>query len=318
MLGVDYYTHERNSSLGMVQLFKNSLPHDPRPYAAMVEEFWEQHHTDQEVVSQGTDFFEERPKKILTGWTSMVKDQVRGLLPEEWEQQRRNIVIFGSTEGEFVALQDLYEGAPFQAQIDAYSSLLHEASKECPELMFYLRLHPNSKNELNQWWTMEAITRFSNLRIVKPEDPVSSYALLQSCEKVLGIGSSMCLEATYWGKPSILLGLTFYSGLDAVYESRNVVEACQLLKAVDLPAKNKINAIKFGAFMRGNGERLPHSIPVNYYTMTFKGEILEANRDVLEWLSECEKRPPVRGWKKWLQNRKDNTKFSQLLSISQL
>ena len=57
----------------------------------------------------------------------------------------------------------------------------------------------------------------------------------------------------------------------------------------DLSPKAQVNAIKFGAFMRCGGDDLIHSVPVNYYTMKFKNQVLEANREVHQWLGECEK-----------------------------
>ena len=310
--GTPFCTHERTSSLGRIRLFSDSVPHDPRPYRDMVKRFWAQHGLDPKVVEQGIDFFEERPRRKLTGWVSMIEGQSQGRLPDSWDPSKRNIAIFGSTEGEFVALQDLYEGALFTSQLEAYSRLLQHASIHCPDLTFYLRLHPNSRNELNRWWKHPSLANIPNLEVIEPDDEVSSYALLNACEKIVGIGSSMCLEATYWGKPSLLLGLTFFSGLDAVYECASIEAACRMLHSRDLPPKEQINAIKFGAFMRCGGEVLPHSEPVNYYTLKFKGKVLEARQEIHEWLGACENRSPAQGIRARIRNKQDRHNFRLL------
>lgn len=310
-VGVDFYTHERKSDLNRIQLYKNTFPHDPRPYGGMVLEFWEANKGVPGVRESGVDFFEERPKRKLTGWYSMVGGQEKGKMPASWNPQRRNMAIFGSSEGEFVALQDLYEGSLFASQKEGYSALMTESLKLFPEVMYYLRLHPNSKNEQIRWWDE---MKFPNLEIIEPESDVCSYTLMLSSEKVLGIGSSMCLESTYWEKPSLVFGLTFYAGINAVYECESVQEACELIGDKNLPPKPRENAVKFGAYMRGAGRSLPFSAPVNYYTLTFQGKVLEACYEVHEWLGECERRKPVSGWKKWLRGIQDRRKYQGILA----
>jgi hypothetical protein len=89
-------------------------------------------------------------------------------------------------------------------------------------------------------------------------------------------------------------------------------EAFKLVSDPNLPPKPKENAIMYGAFWRCYGDDLPFSAPKNFYTLDFKGRILEARREIHEWLGECEKRPPVSGFKKWLQDRKDRRDFQRL------
>jgi hypothetical protein len=311
-LKVKYFTHERTAQLNYVVLFEDRLPHDPRPYALEIKKFWSENCKKSSVIDQGVDFYEERPNRKLTGWYSMIDAQSRGLLPDKFNSKQNNIAIFASTEGEFVALLDLYSGALYNSQKTAYHELLKEAEISSPESFFYIRIHPNSKNEQNKWWHATEFSEFKNLEIIEPESPVCSYELLASCQKTIGIGSSMLIEATYWGKPALLVGLTFYSGLDAVYECASVKEACQLINKVDLEPKPQQNAIKFGAYMRCCGMEIPFSKPVNYYTLEFKGSVLEARREIHEWLGECEKRPEVSGIKKWLRDRSDRRKFHKL------
>ena len=312
LLKINYFTHERTSQLNYVQLFENRLPHDPRPYALQINKFWSQNCGDSSIIDQGIDFYEERPNNKLTGWHSMISGQSRGLLPSKFNLNLNNIAIFASTEGEFVALLDLYSGSLYNSQKIAYYELLKEAEENSPESFFYLRIHPNSKNEQNKWWHAPEFSTLNNLEIIEPESPVCSYELLANCQKTIGIGSSMLIEGTYWGKPALLLGLTFYSGIDAVYECSSVKEACQLISTMNLEPKSKQNAIKFGAYMRCSGIEIPLSKPINYYTLEFKGSVLEARREVHEWLGACEKRPEVSGIKKWLRDRSDRRDFHKL------
>lgn len=309
---IPFSTHERTGNLKKIQLFPSSFPHDLSVYPRMAKELWAKQDSTPKFIQEGMDFFEERPKGQLTGWQSFSSDQKSGVLPENFNTSRRNIALLGSSESETVSIEGMIDGFEYPTQLEVYSSLLELAYKKYPDLFFYLRLHPNSKNESNKWWENSSLKNMQNLEIVSPASEVSSYSLVAACEKSVGLATTLCLEATYWGKPSIILGPTYYSGIDAVYEPKTIDEACELVADRSLPAKPKDNSIMFGAFMRCYGDDLPYSTPQNFYTMDFKGRILEARREVHEWLGECEKRPEVSGIKKWLRDRSDRSKFHEL------
>ena len=309
---IPFSTHERTGNLKKIQLFPSSFPHDPRVYPRMAKELWAKQDSIPNFIQEGTDFFEERPKGQLTGWQSFSSDQKSGVLPENFNTSRRNIALLGSSESEMLSIEGMIDGFKYPTQLDVYSSFLDLAYKKYPDLFFYLRLHPNSKNESNKWWEDRSLKNMQNLEIISPESEVSSYSLVAACEKSVGLATTLCLEATYWGKPSIILGPTYYSGIDAVYEPKSIEEACEIVADWSLPAKPKDNAIMFGAFMRCYGDDLPYSAPKNFYTMDFKGRILEARREIHEWLGACEKRPEVLGIKKWLRDRSDRREFHKL------
>ena len=310
---IPFATHERTGNLNKVQLFHMGFPHDPRIYPQMAQELWKKHKNDINFLKEGANFFEERPKGQLTGWQPFIGMQKAEMLPNEFQPSRRNIAIFGSSESEMLAIEGLMDGVEFPSQLKVYIDFLSSAYERCPEVFFYLRLHPNSKTEKNIWWEKPELKNLPKLKIIEPDSEVSSYALLAACEKAVGLSTTLCLEATYWGKPSIVLGPTYYSGIDAVYEPSNLEEACKLILEPSLPCKPKENAIMYGAFWRCYGDDLPYSAPKNFYTMDFKGRILEARREVHEWLGACEKRPEVLGIKKWLRDRSDRREFHKLL-----
>ncbi len=309
---ISFSTHERTGNLNKIQLFPFGFPHDPRRYPRMAKELFDKKDTIPNFIQEGINFFEERPKGHLTGWHSFILNQKSGQLPVDFDKSRRNVALLGSSESEALATEGMFQDFKYPTQYEVYLSFLKLVQKKLPSLFFYLRLHPNSKDELNKWWECDEFKKITNLKIIEPESEISSYALLAACEKSVGLASTLCIEATYWGKPSIILGPTYYSGFDAVYEPKTLDEACELVADVSLPAKPKDNAIMFGSFLRCYGDELPYSKPVNFYTLDFKGKVPEARREVQEWLGECEKRPPVSGVEKWLQDRKDRLDFKRL------
>jgi hypothetical protein len=280
----------------------------------MAQELWRKHKNDNNFLNEGADFFEERPKGQLTGWQPFIGMQKTEMLPNGFQSSRRNIAIFGSSESEMLAIEGLMDGVEFPSQLEVYIDFLSLALERCPELFFYLRLHPNSKTEKNIWWEKNELKNLPNLKIIEPDSEVSSYALLAACQKVIGLSTTLCLEATYWGKPSIVLGPTYYSGIDAVYEPSNLEEACKLVSDPNLPPKPKENAIMYGAFWRCYGDDLPYSKPHNYYTLDFKGKILGKEIHIHKWITDYTNANQVYGFKKWLIWRLMLSRFMPILN----
>jgi hypothetical protein len=83
--------------------------------------------------------------------------------------------------------------------------------------------------------------------VIPPESIVSSYALMDACEKVITFGSTTGVEASYWGKPSILVGRAYYEMTGACYHVRDKEELVRDLND-HLEPKDKLGAIKYGYF----------------------------------------------------------------------
>lgn len=286
--GVKCLTHERSLNPTRCFLFENDFPHNFALYSDRVKKFWEERGDDPAIVREGHHFFEERPKGEFTGWVSFIKAQEENKLPESWDASCRNICIFTTTDSEYAGLRNVSSFGMYPSQAAACAELVRRILALDHNIQFYLRIHPNSKTEQIRWWEQGDFCNFPNLHVIPPESEVSSYALLFNSEKSVAYMSSLGLEATYWGKPSILLVPSFYSGVDAVYEPTSCEEAAQLVLA-DLSPKPVLNAIKVGAFLRCGGIQLPYSTAVNYYTLTFKGCLPEPSQKVQAICGECEK-----------------------------
>ena len=310
--GVPFVTHEKSGHVEKILLFEDCFPHEPTQYAERVEKFWKSNAHNDIITAEGAEFFEERPRGELSGWISFVSAQEKDKLPLSWDASRRNIAVFATTDGEYVGLKDLFADGLYPDQSTAYLDVSEQACHRDNNIFFYIRLHPNSIHESVKWWEYDLFRKARNVEVIPADSRISSYALMAASEKCMTFLSSAGLEATYWGKASMILGKAFYSGVDAVFETKTREEAYAWI--VGKPKCNpKINAIKFGAYMRCGGEALPYSESVSYYTLKFKGEVLEARREVHEWLGECEKRPTVTGIKKWLQDRSDKKRFHQII-----
>jgi len=285
-MGVPFYTHERSMKLGRIFLVEGAIPHDPTTYHRRITAFLDATKDNPSVLQEGVEFFEERPEGKNSAWKVFVGEQSKSELPEMWDPKRRNIVFFASTEREFVGVKQFTPPGIYDSQIDAILDLFPRAAALDPSIQFYLRVHPNSWREKIRWWENAAFTSISNLHIIPPESSVSTYELMRSCEKCLCFRSSMGIESTYWGKPSIALTWAFYAGLDAVYEPKTRQEALDLILAVLAP-KPRENAIKFGSFLRRGGRALDHSTATSDLgKLLFKGTEPKAHPDIIERINK--------------------------------
>ncbi|HSI85356.1 MAG: hypothetical protein ACAI35_21485 [Candidatus Methylacidiphilales bacterium] len=310
--GVTYRTHERTSGLHTYYVFENTMPHEPTQYAGLIREYWKEHHQDPHIRAEAIEFFEERPKGLLTGWTSFTKDQQAELLPAGWCETKRNIAVFASSEGEFNGLPGIFLPRIFSTQIEGLLRIARDMLST-PEFHLYVRIHPNSLNEKRKWWEDAELVQLSNITIVAPDSKVSSYALLKAAEKTMVFSSTMGIEATYYGKPCILANECYYRGMDAVYEPETPQEIVQLLKS-DLQPKDKEKAIAYGAYWRCGGHPLRYSEAVNYYTLSFRGKLINARPEVYDWYNKCQARPAAGTLYKIWQDWQDKRKFREVFN----
>lgn len=231
--------------------FGNSTPHDPETNRRVIEEKWNKSKLPlEERIKVGEDFYRKRRNSIPSGDKLYVKDQVAGLLPEGFDTSKHNLLILNSSEDEYAALyEEFKDGVPFRVQYPGIKYIAAAFSND-PSYHLYLRIHPNLKNISYLYHTKlyQLAKENPNLTVIPPDSPVSTYSMIDACEKVLVFGSTTGPEATYWGKPVILMSNCAYPLIDVSYTPRTPEEVIKLAKTPDLPAKNRLQAIKFGYY----------------------------------------------------------------------
>lgn len=231
--------------------FGNSTPHDPETNRRVIEEKWNKSRLPlADRIKVGEDFFQKRRNSIPSGDKLYVKDQVQGLLPEGFDPAKHNILILNSSEDEYAALYEEYvEGIPFRVQYPGIKYIAESLSDDS-NYHLYLRIHPNLKGISYLYHTKlyELAEKNPNLTVIPPDSPVSTYSLIDACEKVMVFGSTTGPEATYWGKPVILMSNCAYPLINVSYTPRTPEEVIELVKTPDLPPKDRLQAIKFGYY----------------------------------------------------------------------
>jgi hypothetical protein len=154
---------------------------------------------------------------------------------------------------------------------DQLSGLLYirDSLQKNDKVYVYLRMHPNLSNVSNPYVDSTLDLEGNNFYIIPPESRISTYKLLDKCAVAITFGSTVGVEATYWGKPSILIGNSFYKELDVTY---NVETPQQLIQYImDIPApKEKQGAFMYGYYEATYGTQYKHYQPIDLLTGTFK------------------------------------------------
>jgi hypothetical protein len=270
--GVDCYLHDRGSSIERYALFKNALPHSVDVMDGKIRAAWQEAEGSADRLRIASSFFEGRKRGEAQNWYSFVAGQDATLLPDTWNEKRRNIVVFSSSEDEFVAIGKEWENPLYTNQQSGLIRIVEDL-RGVRDVTCHLRLHPNSQNA-----AVESINRIvelegGNIFIVRPESPVSSYAMLMASDITLTFGSTMGIEATYWGKPSVLAGQCFYRNLGSTYNPDDHDQLIQLLLQ-ETDAANRLGALMYGYYFATFGEPFVHFRPENLWGGRFRGRFV--------------------------------------------
>src|SRR5271157_688912 len=242
-LHIDFFTHERGGLQKQYLLRKNAIPHDLDVTRQEILDLWNNAKNDREEVARR--FFIDRRKGMAQGFHSFTKDQAIGSLPKNFDSMKINIAIFNSTLEENASVLG-WENPIYEDDLEATRKLL-EYFKDNDAYHLYLRVHPNLKGSKNsQIKEIEKYKKeFSNLTVIPPESRIHSYTLLDNCPKIVVFGSTIGVEACYWGKPAILLARATYESLDCCYKPTTHEEAMALITS-DLTPKSVAEALKYG------------------------------------------------------------------------
>ena len=173
------------------------------------------------------------------------------------DKSKKNLVIFTSSMWEYYSLsKDFFHFG--NRKIDHYQLLNEVINNQYIKNNFniYVRWHPNlSIAGPEEKLVMNKIIK-NNRHVYQydPESNVNSYDLIEFSNYVLTFGSTIGVEATYYGKPSILYGRSYYEDTDAVYVAKNIEQLTNLLKSKLIP-KKKVDAMKYGYWDRNRGNQ---------------------------------------------------------------
>ncbi len=268
--------HERGCDTHHFQLHENHLPHDIQYIAQRMQSAWKQ--ADRQTRrDEAAKWYQGRVDCLETTWHSFVKQQTGGQLPSDWNARRHNIGLFTSSEDEFVAVGECWTNRLYPNQVMGVARLAHSLARAAPSAHLTVRMHPNLRGLENDSVRNMLAVNLDNVTIVPPESPVDSYGLLRACDTIACFGSSIGIEAAFWGKPSVLLGPCFYQGLGSVYRAADHAEAVRLLSSPLVPRPDE-GALIYGYWQQTHGIRFRYFKPDGLFHGTFKGEVIYAKQ----------------------------------------
>ena len=299
---IECLVHERGCDTWHYDLYPNHLPHDIDRIHERIMATWEKgDKNDRESI--GASWFEERLERVEKSWHSFVKGQEVGRLPVNLDRGQKNIAIFTSSDDEFESIGDQWSNSLYDSQLHGIESVVKSLQIQAPSIQIYLRVHPNLGNTDNDRKRRTLALRSPNLTVIGPDEPLDSYALLKAVDQVVTFGSSMGIEAAYWGVPSILLGPCFYQDLGGTHRPISHPEAIEIMMGEPL-ALDRSGALRYGYWLQSRGIRFRNFEPTGLFGGKFKGKEITAEppkirRNVIQKIQRESKRV----WRKQLTGR---------------
>jgi hypothetical protein len=251
---VECRVHESGHDPHHYEIFTNTLPHDLRLHEEKIISGWDAADpVERERVA--VEWYQRRAG--ARDASSFVGDQQTGLLPVGFDPRHRNIAIFNSSEDEFAALDKEWENPFYKRQIDGLLRLRESLTHITNPPRVYLRMHPNLRGIDTAEVRAVRELHQPGFEVIPPESPVSTYELMRRCDTVLTYGSTTGIEAVFWGKPSILAGVSWYQNLGGTYNPATHNELVRLLLQ-SLEPMDRIAALKYGHYMATFGTPFRH------------------------------------------------------------
>lgn len=266
--------HERGSSNAKFMLYENKLPHDLQAMEARIRERWEK--ASDEERQKGRKFFEDRRQRVEAFWHSHTKSQQAGRLPDSWDESKRNVIVYTSSDDEYVAIGKEWVTPGFDSQSQAIVNLHNNLRAKNSDIRLYVRMHPHLKGVDNKDTRMLYELNGEGVELIPPESAVCSYALMDGSEKIVTFGSTIGIEATYSGKPSILAGMNFYRALNGAHVAASDDELLRLVEE-PLDPKPQEAALMFGLHMVSFGQPFNYYKSTNFETGRFRGTLLKTS-----------------------------------------
>lgn len=274
---IDFWcTEDFSTEQNCINNFWNDYAHSLYAYDKKFEECWEKSQDTSEKREEiARSFFENRRNAKAAGDKIYVKDQIKGLMPKDWDSSKENIVIFNSSEDEFCAVGNEWEKLKiFKSQMDGIIALAEHYKNDTTK-HFTLRVHPNLKDLPYKYHQNLYKLNYPNLTVIPGWDPISSYSLLDAADKVAVFGSTMGVEASYWKKPVICLGPSFYHSFGITYNPKSLDEVWQLIDTKDLQPLYNEKALWYGYYYMTDLHDKTKYINVDYLIKPFMGKTIK-------------------------------------------
>ncbi|GIW21651.1 MAG: hypothetical protein KatS3mg068_0658 [Candidatus Sericytochromatia bacterium] len=275
-LGVKTFTHERGGLLEHYFLVEDTFIHDIEYLKKDYYKIWNNSSNYEEKFKIAKEYYSKRFKGWGGAFYSFTDKQKLGKLPENFDKNKINIVIFNSSEDEYVGFKE-YENNLYKKEIEIFEKIFKFTKNK--NIYYYLRVHPNLKGLNNSQIKSINELKYDNLTVIPPESDISTYGLMKACDKVIVTLSTTGIEANFLGKVVISLGVSWYDSLNIAYKPKSYEELMYLIEDENLKPLSNEGSIIYAYWLIKKG------IPFKYYKPEavnggkFSGDYIDYNID---------------------------------------
>ncbi len=271
---ITYYIHEQGGRLNKFSLLKNASIHSFDSFRERVLSEWENSSIpDFKKKEIAADFYRRKKEGKQTTQVAFTKSQIKNSLPIEFYQFNKKIAIFNSSMFEYDYIGSQYTYKMYKSQYDGINRICSDLQKY-PEIGIFIREHPHLANKENDQRRELRKINYSNAFLIPAESTISSYALLLNADIILTFNSTMGIEATYWGKPSICCSNAIYEKLNVSYFPNSHEEVMNLLLSESLLPIPKEDAEKIGYYYYHHGTKYKYYRPKSFIKGKYRGKYL--------------------------------------------
>ena len=270
---IPIYNHDRGATFNKYEIIKNKLFHDINNYAERLNSFWSK---EQDIVLKkdiADSYFKDRYFGKPTNYISFTNEQDIRKLPEDVNMYKKIVVFFTSSDFEFDYTSDEYTYKFYNSQSDGIMKIV-DSLKNCSDIGIYVREHPNQRNRNNKQRTALKEIHADNFHLIPAESEISSYALLTKANVVITFNSTMGIEATYWGIPSILCSNAIYEKFNIAYQPSSHEEVINMTLSNLKPIIGD-DVLKYGYYNSASGIEYKYYKPIDFFQGYFLGRNLQ-------------------------------------------
>ena len=187
---------------------------------------------DRETAEQ---YFRSRRQPAVNRFT---KRYSATFVPPKAQSFKKKVSVFLSSQDEFEAL-----GRAWRSPFRDCAGVVRQACLSNPDYLFCVRFHPNQADMISDCRIpFDDVRQLPNVVIYDPNDSANSYTLMQWSDIVVTFGSTVTVEACWMGKPTIMLGPSFYDQLDVSFNPTTMDEFLTALRQnlLPRPAENAV------------------------------------------------------------------------------
>lgn len=269
-LKIQVLRHERGSNFDKYEIYQNGV-HDINYIQKKVSYYWRNNKNKNKII-KAQSFFNLRINRKPIGVDQgkvFVSNQKKGLLPE-LPANKRIVVFYTTSNHEYAAVSNFEFN-----QIQAFKKML-KVINNFPDIYLVIRVHPNNNRKNNiddKLWTQ--FSNYKKICVITSQDAYDTYALMIRADIVVSYSSTIALEASYFGKPSVVLKKFWWTQKKSILLIDNIRDLSKIFnKNYKFKKIKKTACLPVANYILNYGKKFRYYKPESFYKGKFLGQTL--------------------------------------------